>query len=358
MTDLEYMKLALELAELGVGAVNPNPMVGAVVVKDGKIIGKGYHKYFGGPHAEVYALDEAGEDAKGAAIYVTLEPCSHYGKTPPCAEKIIKMGIKKCFVASLDPNPLVAGRGIQMMKDAGIEVVTGILSSEADELNHIFMKYITTKKPYVFLKCAITLDGKIATKTGSSKWITNSIARERVQKLRHKLMGIMVGVNTLVADNPSLTARTEDGIDPYRIVIDPELITPLDSKFVVAEDNKSIIVTSEDNVSRFSVYEDKGIRIIPLKGKDFRMEDILTEIGKLKIDSIMLEGGSYLISKAFAEDAVDGGEIFIAPKILGDENAIPFIKGFDIKNIADGIELKNTKFNIYGDNISVEFYKN
>lgn len=358
MTDLEYMQLALELAEKGIGAVNPNPMVGAIVVKDGKIIGKGYHKFFGGPHAEVYALDEAGKNAKGATIYVTLEPCSHYGKTPPCAKKIIEMGIKKCFIASLDPNPLVSGRGIQMMKDAGIDVVTDILSSESDKLNHIFMKYITTKKPYVFLKCAITLDGKIATSTGSSKWITNSIARERVQYLRHKLMGIMIGVNTLIADNPSLTARIENGIDPYRIVIDPELITPLDSKFASATDNKSIIITSEENSSKFNEYVDKNIQIIPLKGKDFKIEDILTQIGGLKIDSIMLEGGSYLISKAFEEDAIDGGEIFIAPTILGDSSAIPFIKGFNIVNISEGIELKNTKFNIYGDNISVEFYKN
>lgn len=358
MTDLEYMKLALELASKGVGAVNPNPMVGAVVVKDGNIIGKGFHKFFGGPHAEVYALDEAGTDAKGATIYVTLEPCSHYGKTPPCAKKIIEMGIKKCFVASLDPNPLVAGRGIQMMKDAGIEVITNTLSSEADKLNNVFMKYITTKKPYVFLKCAITLDGKIATSTGSSKWITNSVARERVQELRHQLMGIMIGVNTLIADNPSLTARIEKGIDPYRIVIDPDLITPLDSKFVNATDNKSIIITSKENISRFDRYIESNVKIIPLNGKSFKIEDILIEIGKLKIDSIMLEGGSYLISKAFEEDAIDGGEIFIAPKILGDNNAIPFIQGFNIKNIADGIELKNTKFNVYGDNISVEFYKN
>ena len=358
MTDLKYMRLALELASKGVGAVNPNPLVGAIVVKDGKIIGKGYHKFFGGPHAEVYALDEAGADAAGATIYVTLEPCSHYGKTPPCAKKIIEMGIKKCFVASLDPNPLVAGRGIQMMKDAGIEVITGLLSSEADELNQIFIKYITTKKPYVFLKCAITLDGKIATSTGSSKWITNSISRERVQYLRHKLMGIMIGINTLIADNPSLNARIENGIDPYRIVIDPELITPLDSKFAEARDNKSIIVTSKDNISRFDKYKEKNVRIISLKGKNFKMDEILTHLGELKIDSIMLEGGSHLISKAFEEDAIDGGEIFIAPKILGDSSAIPFIQGFSIKNIADGIELKNTKFNIYGDNISVEFHKN
>jgi len=358
MKILEYMQLALSLAEKGRGSVNPNPMVGAVVVKDEKIIGTGYHRYFGGPHAEVYALDEAGSDAQGATIYVTLEPCSHYGKTPPCAEKIIAMGIKKCIVASLDPNPLVAGRGIEMMQDAGIEVETGILKDKADKLNEIFMKYITTKKPFLFLKCAITLDGKIATKTGSSKWITNAIARKRVQELRHNLMGIMIGANTLVADNPSLTARINGGIDPFRIVIDPDMVTPLDSKFVSATDGKSILITSVEQKPFTQKYLEKGVKVILLQGREFSLEDILTEVGKLKIDSIMLEGGSHLISKAFTEDAIDGGEIFIAPKILGDREAIPFIDGFNIHNISDGIELKNTKFNIYGDNISVEFYKN
>lgn len=358
MRDLDYMKMALELAEKGAGAVNPNPMVGAVVVKDGKIIGRGYHKFFGGPHAEVYALEEAGSDAAGATIYVTLEPCSHYGKTPPCAEKIIEMGIKRCIVASLDPNPLVAGRGIQMMKDAGIEVETGILAKEADELNRIFMKYITTNKPYLFLKCAITLDGKVATKTGNSKWITNVESRERVQRLRHRLMGIMVGINTLLADDPSLTARIDGGIDPHRFVVDPELRTPLESKFVNATDGKSTIITSTDNQEKVEEYIQKGVNFIFLEGKDFFLKDILGEIGRLKIDSVMLEGGSHLISRAFAEGVIDGGEIFIAPKILGDDEAISFMRGFHIENIADGIELKNTRFNIYGDNISVEFYNN
>ncbi len=358
MDHLKYMKLALELAAKGAGSVNPNPMVGAVVVKDDKIIGRGYHRYYGGPHAEVYALEEAGSQARGATIYVTLEPCSHYGKTPPCAEKIIEMGIKRCVVASLDPNPLVAGKGIQMMLDAGIEVETGILAEEADKLNRIFMKYITSKKPYLFLKCAITLDGKIATETGSSKWITNATSRERVQQLRHNLMGIMIGVNTLIADNPSLTARIEGGIDPYRIVIDPELKTPMDSKFVQATDGKSIIVTSCENSHKTSKYKEMGVRFVELEGREFKLEDILVELGKLKIDSIMLEGGRYLISRAFKEGAIDGGEIFIAPKILGDSKAISFIDGFNIQNISDGIELKNTKFNTYGDNISVEFYNN
>ncbi|WP_319372118.1 bifunctional diaminohydroxyphosphoribosylaminopyrimidine deaminase/5-amino-6-(5-phosphoribosylamino)uracil reductase RibD [uncultured Ilyobacter sp.] len=355
----KYMEIALELASRGEGNVNPNPMVGAVVVKNGVVVGKGYHKYYGGPHAEVYALNEAGSECRGATIYVTLEPCSHYGKTPPCAEKIIEMGIKKCVIACLDPNPLVAGRGVKLLEDAGVEVEIGLMEREAIELNRVFMKYITTEKPFLFLKCAITLDGKIAARTGSSKWITNEISREKVQRLRHRFMGIMVGANTLVMDNPKLTARTEEGNDPFRIVIDPRLIVPLDSDFASMKDGKSIIVTSERNrgSEKISLLEENGVRFAWLPGNEFKMSDILKKIGEFKIDSVLLEGGSYLISKAFEENAIDGGEIFIAPKILGDQEGIPFIKGFSFESIEEAFELKNVKFNQYGNNISVEFYK-
>lgn len=353
--DEKYMDLALELAEKGRGYVNPNPMVGAVVIKDGEIVGKGWHKFYGGPHAEVYALDEAGEKAEGATIYVTLEPCSHFGKTPPCAEKIKKMKIKKCVIACLDPNPIVAGRGKKILEEAGIEVVVGVREKEAKELNKVFMKYITEKNPYLFLKCAITLDGKIATNERDSKWITNEKAREKVQFLRHEYMGIMVGINTLINDNPRLTARIENGINPFRIVVDPHLCTPLESNFVnMADDNKSIIITSKENEKNDKL-ENKNVKIIYMEGFDFSVDKILKKIGELKIDSILLEGGSYLISKAFKENRIDGGEIFIAPKILG--GGLPFIDGFDFKEIKDCFHLQNVKFNVYDDNISVEFHK-
>lgn len=357
--DIKYMERALELAVLGEGAVNPNPLVGAVVVKDNKIVGEGYHKKFGGPHAEVFALEMAGENACGADIYVTLEPCSHYGKTPPCAKKIIEMGIKRCFIASLDPNPLVAGRGIKMLREAGIEVITGVMEKEALELNRVFMKYISEKKSYLFLKCAITLDGKIATKTGSSKWITNEFSREKVQKLRNKYLGIMVGINTILKDNPSLNCRIENGRNPFRIVIDPKVQIPLESNILNFEDKKNIIITSVINKDSEKVKKilEKDVKFIFLEGEDFKIDDILKETAKLGIDGILLEGGSFLISKAFKEKEIDGGEIFIAPKILGDNSAIPFIQGFDIENIADGILLENVKFNSYGNNISIEFYK-
>ncbi len=356
--DEKYMDLALELAEKGRGYVNPNPMVGAVVIKDGEIVGKGWHKFYGGPHAEVYALDEAGEKAEGATIYVTLEPCSHFGKTPPCAEKIKKMKIKKCVIACLDPNPIVAGRGKKILEEAGIEVVVGVREKEAKELNKVFMKYITEKNPYLFLKCAITLDGKIATNERDSKWITNEKSREKVQFLRHEYMGIMVGINTLINDNPRLTARIENGVNPFRIVVDPHLRTPLESNFVnMADDNKSIIVTSKENEKndKITELENKNVKIIYMEGFNFSVHEILKKIGELKIDSVLLEGGSYLISKAFKENRIDGGEIFIAPKILG--GGLPFIDGFDFKEIKDCFHLENVKFNVYDDNISVEFHK-
>lgn len=357
--DKKYMARALELAALGEGAVNPNPLVGAVVVKNNKVIGEGYHKKYGGPHAEVFALEMAGEEARGADIYVTLEPCSHYGKTPPCAKKIIEMGIKRCIIASLDPNPLVSGRGIKMLQEAGIEVITGVMDKEAKELNRVFMKYISEKTSYLFLKCGITLDGKIATKTGNSKWITNELAREKVQKLRNKYMGIMVGINTVIKDDPSLTARIENGRDPYRIVIDPNLDISLESKFVNFQDGKSIVITSENNreKEKVSELEERKVKLVYLEGTDFKISDILKKTGELGIDGILLEGGSYLISKAFEEKAIDGGEIFIAPKILGDEKAISFVKGFSVENIADGFELENVKINSYGNNVSMEFYR-
>lgn len=357
--DKKYMARALELAALGEGSVNPNPLVGAVVVKDGKIVGEGYHKKYGGPHAEVFALEAARGNTDGADIYVTLEPCSHYGKTPPCAKKIIEMGIKRCIIASLDPNPLVSGRGIRMLQEAGIEVITGVMEKEALELNRVFMKYIEEKKSYLFLKCGITLDGKIASRTGNSKWITNEISREKVQKLRNKYMGIMVGINTVLKDDPSLTARIENGRDPYRIIIDPELEIPLEAKVLNFQDNKSIVITSQENMEseKISALIQNNVKVIFLEGKVFKFDTMLREIGKLGIDGILLEGGSQLISSAFEEDAIDGGEIFIAPKILGDDKAVPFIKGFNFTNIDDGFKLKNVKINTYGDNVSMEFYK-
>ena len=372
--DKKYMRMAIELAKKGEGAVNPNPLVGAVVVKDGKVVGKGYHRFFGGPHAEVYALEKAGEEAFGATIYVTLEPCSHYGKTPPCAKKIIDMGIKKCFVGSSDPNPQVAGKGVAMLKEAGIEVVENVLKDECDKLNQVFFKYIKTKIPYLFLKCAITLDGKIATKTGSSKWITNEIAREKVQFYRNKFMGIMVGINTVVLDNPSLTSRISNGVNPFRIIVDPHLNIDENCRVVKNnEDEKTVIITSQKNqfvensenindkdfetmMKQKRLSQNNKVKFIFLDKEKFSFKKMLEEIGKMGIDSILLEGGESLISLAFKEEVIDAGEIFVANKILGDKNAKPFISGFSKDKMEEAILLNNVKNNIYGENIGMEFY--
>ena len=360
--DEKYMRMAIELAKKGAGAVNPNPMVGAVVVQAGKVIGTGYHKYFGGPHAEVYALDEASKNSKdlsNATIYVTLEPCSHYGKTPPCAEKIVKLGLKRCVIGSSDPNPKVAGKGVQILKNAGIGVAENVLKEECDKINQVFFKYILTKLPYLFLKCAITLDGKIATKTGNSKWITNEAAREKVQFYRNKFMGIMVGINTILADNPSLTARIENGVNPYRIIIDPHLKTEKDYTVIKENiDEKTIIITSEKNKNsekQLDFSENNKVKFVFLNGTKFSFKEILEKIGTLGIDSILLEGGQLLISQAFEEDVIDAGEIFIANKILGDTEGKSFIAGFDKKNMDESIILKNVKYNIYGENVGMEF---
>lgn len=365
----KYMRMAIELAKKGAGGVNPNPMVGAVVVKNGEVIGRGYHKFFGGPHAEVYALEEAGRDAEGATIYVTLEPCSHYGKTPPCAKKIIDMGIKKCFIGSSDPNPKVAGKGVAMLKEAGIEVVENVLKEECDEINQVFFKYIKTKIPYLFVKCGITLDGKIALSNGISKWITNSIAREKVQYYRNKFMGIMVGINTVLTDNPSLTARIENGVNPFRIIVDPNLQIDENCKVVKNnEDGKTMIITSQKNlftedaenteiqIKQKRLAEENKVKFIFIDGEKFSFRKMLEEIGKAGIDSVLLEGGETLISLAFEENVIDGGEIFIANKILGDSSAKPFISGFVREKMEEAVQLTNVRNNIYGENVGMEFY--
>ena len=365
----KYMRMAIELAKRGAGAVNPNPMVGAVVVKNGEVIGRGYQKFFGGPHAEVYALEEAGKEAEGATIYVTLEPCSHYGKTPPCAKKIIDMGIKKCFIRSSVPNPKVAGRGVAMLKETGIEVVENVLKEECDEVNQVFFKYIKTKIPYLFVKCGITLDGKIALSNGISKWITNSIAREKVQYYRNKFMGIMVGINTVLTDNPSLTARIENGVNPFRIIVDPNLQIDENCKVVKNnEDEKTVIITSQKNlftedaenteiqIKQKRLAEENKVKFIFIDGEKFSFRKMLEEIGKAGIDSILLEGGETLISLAFEENAIDGGEIFIANKILGDSSAKPFISGFVREKMEEAVQLTNVRNNIYGENVGMEFY--
>ncbi|MGL5356255.1 MAG: bifunctional diaminohydroxyphosphoribosylaminopyrimidine deaminase/5-amino-6-(5-phosphoribosylamino)uracil reductase RibD [Cetobacterium sp.] len=357
--DTYFMNIAIEEAKKGIGFVNPNPLVGAVLVKNNKILSKGYHKIYGSSHAEVNAINKT-KEANGATLYVTLEPCSHFGKTPPCTDLIISSKIKRCVIATLDSNPLVGGHGVNILKSAGIEVTVGILQKKAENLNKIFFKFIKEQIPYVFLKTAITLDGKIATRNFSSQWITNSLAREKVEKYRNLFSGILVGANTIIQDNPSLKCKNLKNNSPYRLILDKDLILN-DTYRVIQEniDKKTFIITHEHNCNK-KIFEhlkkNFQINFITFSDKE-NLKDILKKIGSRNIDSILVEGGSNVITSFFKENLFDGGEIMIAPKILGDNCAIPFLNNFSPKNIKDAINLKNIKLHLYDDNVGFEFQK-
>lgn len=358
--DKKYMREAISLAKKGIGHVNPNPLVGAIIVKNGQIIGKGYHKIYGGPHAEVNAIANTKEDCKGATMYVTLEPCSHYGKTPPCADLIIAKGIKKVFISSLDPNPLVSGNGVKKLINAGIEVEVGLIEEESKSINSIFFKWISENPlPYIYMKFAITLDGKIALSNGNSQWISNDKTLSLSHKLRCKYMGIMVGVNTLLADNPRLNCRIKNGKDPIRIVVDSHLKTPIDSNFVKLgiEDKNSVIVTSIANINSPKYLElmDLGIKFVTLEGYHFDFSELMARIKAIGIDSVLVEGGSHIITSVFKEDIYDEGTIVVAPKFTGEDNAISFVHGFSLNKMSESYNLPNVKFKTYGDNIAINF---
>ena len=357
------MKLALELAKKGIGKVHPNPMVGAVIVKDGKILGQGYHKKCGEGHAEVNAFkdaEEKNENVEGAEMYVTLEPCSHFGKTPPCADKIIEKKISKVFIGTLDPNPLVAGRGVKKLKDAGIYVEYGILESECYKLNEVFMKYIVKKEPFVVMKTGMSLDGKIATYSGESKWITEERSREDVHNLRNELTGIMVGINTVLKDNPQLTCRVNGGRNPIRIIVDSTLKIPIDCKIVnTAKEVETIIATTDKaNLDKINSLEDKGVKIIvvPSKNGKVNLKELMIALGNLKIDSILLEGGGTLNFSALEEGIVDKVKIYIAPKIIGGKDSKTPIEGKGIDNLKDAFKITNLSVSTIGEDILVEGY--
>lgn len=360
--DIRYMKRALELAKGVVGYTNPNPLVGAVIVKGDRIIGEGYHKIYGGYHAEINAFLNANEDVKGATMYITLEPCSHYGKTPPCAKAIVEKGIKKVILALNDPNPIVAGRGIKILEDAGIEIVTGVLEEEGKKLNEIFIKYITTKIPFVIMKTAMTMDGKIATRTNASKWITGELSRKHVHELRHRVAGIMVGIGTVLADDPSLTTRFEDskGCDPIRIIVDSSARIPLEAKVLNLESDKGTIiaVTEKADKEKIKMLEKKGAEVIVTPSKKGRVDLslLMKKLGERKIDSILLEGGSELNYAALEESIVDKVHSFIAPKIIGGNTAKTPVGGQGKAYMEDAINLEHIDIHRFGDDIMVESY--
>jgi len=355
-----FMKRALELACKGKGRVNPNPMVGAVIVNNDQIIGEGFHEFFGGNHAEINALNMAGENAKGAEIYVTLEPCSHFGKTPPCALALVKAGIKKVIIAMKDPNPIVSGRGIKILQDNGIEVVVGVLHNEAVKLNEIFIKYIVTKKPYVVMKTAATLDGKISTVTGESRWISSEASREYVHHLRNNMMGIMVGIGTVIADDPLLTTRIEgeNCKSPTAIIVDSKLRLPMNSKILGTLKQRKIIigVTEEADEAKIRYLEEIGVSIIKTPSKDGRVDlnFLMTKIGEAGIDSILLEGGSTLNFSCLQEKIVDKVKCFIAPIILGGEKSKTSVGGSGIKFLNEAFKISNIKLKNIGQDILIE----
>ena len=365
MTDQEYMLRAIQLAKKGEGWTNPNPMVGAVIVKDGRIIGEGYHKKCGELHAERNAIASLTESAEGATIYVTLEPCCHYGKTPPCTEAIIEQKIKKVVIGSRDPNPKVAGKGAQILRESGITVVQDFMREECDRLNPVFFHYITTKTPYVVMKYAMTLDGKIATKTGASKWITGETARQEVQHMRHRYMGIMAGIGTVLADDPMLNVRMEGWKSPVRIVCDSSLRIPLDSQIVrSAKEYRTIVAYAgrEENeeitekiTKKIEQLHAKGVDTIccPDEKGQIDLKKLMTYLGNEGIDSILLEGGGTLNDSALRAGIVKEVHCFIAPKLFGGKNSKTPVEGIGIGLPSEALKLKCTDICRIGEDIRI-----
>ncbi|MBI5213787.1 MAG: bifunctional diaminohydroxyphosphoribosylaminopyrimidine deaminase/5-amino-6-(5-phosphoribosylamino)uracil reductase RibD [Nitrospirae bacterium] len=370
--DISFMKRALTLAAKAKGMTSPNPMVGAVVVKNGKVIVEDYHKKAGEPHAEALAILNAGEKAKGATLYVTLEPCCHKDKrTPPCTNAIINSGIKKVFIAMKDPNPKVSGKGIEELKKHGVTVVNGILEDKAKILNEAYIKYITTKTPFVILKTAMTLDGKIATPEGQSKWITGEAARKIVHQMRNSVDAILTATGTVKADNPELTARVGQKAkgkrqrvkSPIRIIIDPNLETPLDFK-IFNLPPETIVVTKKQAIGnrqkaieqKIKALSDKGIKIIEYEGERVDLRWLMKKLGEMEITSVMIEGGSSLNAYALYDGIVDKAVFFIAPKIIGGKDSIPAVGGNIFRKLEEAVMIKDMKVKRAGQDLMIEGY--
>ena len=343
--DEKYMRLAMQLAGNAIGRTSPNPLVGAVIVKDNRVVGCGWHRKAGTPHAEVHALNQAGELAQGADVYVTLEPCAHYGKTPPCAKALVEAKVKNVYGGLLDVNPKVAGKGFKILEDAGIHVEYGFLQDELRKQNEVFFKWIEHKKPFVVLKAAMTLDGKIATATGQSKWITNETSRAYGYKLRDIYDGIMVGINTVIEDNPMLTARVDGGKNPIRIVVDSSLKIDINANVVQDKSAKTIIATTDkadkDKILKLQAQDVDVIVVDKDKNDKVDIEKLLDILGQQNICSILVEGGSTLSGSFVAKKLVDKVYFFIAPKIIGGKEAKTPVAGTGILNLQEALALKD-----------------
>ncbi|MBW2193246.1 MAG: bifunctional diaminohydroxyphosphoribosylaminopyrimidine deaminase/5-amino-6-(5-phosphoribosylamino)uracil reductase RibD [Deltaproteobacteria bacterium] len=366
MNDQYFMETALDLAAMGQGFTSPNPMVGAVVVKDGTVVGKGYHRFAGGPHAEVEALRDAGTSVNGATLYVTLEPCNHTGRTPPCTEKIIEGGIKRVVAAMADPNPDVKGGGMAYLESRGVSITSGVCEKRAKRLNEAFIKYVRRKRPFVIVKCATTLDGRIATKTGDAKWVSGEASRAYVHKLRHAVDAIMVGINTVKNDDPSLTTRLPgdlsgtNGRDPKRVILDTRLSISENAKVLrLSSDSGTIIVTGGsipgDKKARI---EDQGSSIIEsaLKNDKIDLDLLMDRLGDREITSLLIEGGGRVIASAFSAGIVDKVIFFFAPKILGGDDGVPVCSGQGPALMKDCIPVKDVRVQRFGDDVMVEGY--
>ena len=385
MTDDRYMKRAIELAKMGEGWCHPNPLVGAVIVKNNKIIAEGYHAKFGDLHAERSAIAKLRESAEGATVYVTLEPCAHQGKQPPCALAIVEAGIKKAVIGSRDPNPLVSGKGISFLRENNIEVVEDFMKKDCDELNRVFFHYITTGMPYVNLKYAMTLDGKIATKTGESKWISSENSRKKVHELRHASMGIMTGIGTVIEDDPLLNCRLDNGRSPLRIICDSGLKTPLNSRIVkTAESFETIIASAvkglkngeitreiinsiwesgtgsadENILKKISELLDRRVRIFNFPSKENKtdLKALIRELGNRGLDSVLIEGGGTLNEAALRENLVDEINIFIAHKIFGGNSKTP-VMGFGVSKVEEAYKFKLHSLEQIDDDIRLTYLK-
>jgi diaminohydroxyphosphoribosylaminopyrimidine deaminase / 5-amino-6-(5-phosphoribosylamino)uracil reductase len=361
--DEGFMNVALDLAEKGAGFVSPNPMVGAVVVKDGRIVGSGYHRAVGTAHAEVNALDDAGDKARGAILYVTLEPCNHTGRTPPCTEKVLRSGVKKVVVAMLDPNPAVRGGGNERLRAEGVDVVTGVCEARARKLNESFIKYSCTQRPFVILKCASTLDGRIATRTGDARWVTGPVSRAFVHEIRHAVDGILVGIGTVRADDPSLTTRIEGrtGRDPIRIILDSRLSISETAKVLRHEsDSDTLIVTgpSAPVDKRDRLQQFRGVRVMeaPLKDGKIDLGRLMELLGAQGITSLLVEGGGRVMASALSSEIADKLLLFYAPKLLGGDDGIPVCSGPGPEKMADCVAVQDIEVRRFGEDILLEGY--
>ncbi|MEA3356520.1 MAG: bifunctional diaminohydroxyphosphoribosylaminopyrimidine deaminase/5-amino-6-(5-phosphoribosylamino)uracil reductase RibD [Candidatus Bipolaricaulota bacterium] len=357
MSDERFMRVALELAEGGEGYVNPNPLVGAVVVKDEEIVGRGFHKLFGGPHAEVFAIEDAGTAADGATLYVTLEPCIHYGKTPPCTERIIEAGLSRVVIGCRDPNPLVNGKGIARLREAGIEVTEGVMESQARRINEIFFRFITGDRPFVQLKLAESLDGKIATHSGDSRWISSTASRREVHRLRRRFSSVLVGVNTVLADDPRLTVRHVAGPDPLRLVLDRNGDIPIGARLLHGR-GRTIVVTAAMPMEKEQAIIGLGKDVwrMPSEAEWIDLCRLLTRLKEKGIDSVLIEGGGETAEAFLRAGLVDKVSFFIAPIIIGGRTAVPAIGGQGIDRIHDAIQLQEVKIKGIGDDLMVTGY--